>query len=329
MKIKLSAALAALIFTTSLFSQELNTQELYQQKLSLTGSKENSFDLSSSKKMIIEDKISGANSELSKEKIFITDSYKFNNAESKFRAAEDNLQVKKKEKSVGLGVLLSAVLPGAGEFYGGNYLKAGIFFGIEVLAWATFAYFESKGNKKEDEYIAYADQYWDVRTYARWLKNEGFSESSGINPDEPNRDILREQIMVCERANFSHTMPEYGSQQYYELIGKYQNFQAGWTNLTHVPTKAAGPYNYQTYRDPVFTNYASERQKANDFFDYAKIGPITAIVNHILSAADAAWVISTYNSKIKLETGFRMQNRVSPYTYRIQQFPTFNVAVSF
>jgi len=252
-----------------------------------------------------------------------------NSEKSIFSGAEDNLQVKKKKKSVGLGVLLSALIPGAGEFYGENYLKAGIFFGVEILAWATFAYFESKGNKKEDEYQAYADQYWDVRTYARWLKNEGFSESGGINPDEPNRDILREQIMVCERANFSHTMPEYESQQYYELIGKYQNFQAGWINLQHVPTKAAGPYNYQTYRDPVFTNYAADRQKANDFFDYAKIGPITAIVNHILSAADAAWVISTYNSKIKVETGFRMQNRVSPYTYQIKQFPTFNVAVSF
>ena len=252
-----------------------------------------------------------------------------NSEKNIFSGAEDNLQVKKKKKSVGLGVLLSALIPGAGEFYGENYLKAGIFFGVEILAWATFAYFESKGNKKEDEYQAYADQYWDVRTYARWLKNEGFSESGGINPDEPNRDVLREQIMICERANFSHTMPEYESQQYYELIGKYQNFQAGWTNLEHVPTKAAGPYNYQTYHDPVFTNYAADRQKANDFFDYAKIGPITAIVNHILSAADAAWVISTYNSKIKVETGFRMQNRVSPYTYQIKQFPTFNVAVSF
>lgn len=324
MKIKITAALTALILTTSLFSQEL-----YRQKLTLTEKEKNSFELSSTGKLIIEDKISRSSSDMSNKTKFLSELNNFNSGENKFRAAEDNLQVKKKEKSVGLGVLLSAVIPGAGELYGGNYLKAGIFFGIEVLAWATFAYFESKGNKKEEEYIAYADQYWDVRTYARWLKNEGFSESSGINPDEPNRDILREQIMVCERANFSHTMPEYGSQQYYELIGKYQNFQAGWTNLTNVPTKAAGPYNYQTYRDPVFTNYAAERQKANDFFDYAKIGPITAIVNHILSAADAAWVISTYNSKIKLETGFRMQNRVSPYTYRIQQFPTFNVALSF
>lgn len=317
MKITLAALLLFIMVSSSMFSQELKTE-----KFSLSR-KEN---LS---KLVIDDKFQQGRMYQQVQYSGKHDLLPLNSEKNIFSGADDNLQVKKKKKSVGLGVLLSAVIPGAGEFYGGNYLKAGIFFGVEVLAWATFAYFESKGNKKEEEYQAYADQYWDVRTYARWLKDEGFSESGGIDPDEPNKDVLREQIMVCERANFSHTMPEYGSQQYYELIGKYQNFQAGWTNLEHVPTKAAGPYNYQTYRDPVFTNYAADRQKANDFFDYAKIGPITAIVNHILSAADAAWVISTYNSKIKVETGFRMQNRVSPYTYQIKQFPTFNVAVSF
>lgn len=317
MKNKLSAVILTLFFSASLFSQDG-----FNPKLTLSGKNFNNYTM-------LQDKILSSRSFNSTVPLK-SSMLNFTAVETdNFKAAEDNLQVKKKKKSVGLGVLLSAVLPGAGEFYGENYLKAGIFFGIEVLAWATFAYFENKGNKKEEEYIAYADKYWDVRTYARWLKNEGFDESSGINPDEPNRDVLREQIMVCERANFSHTMPEYGSQQYYELIGKYQNFQAGWTNLNHIPTKDPGPYNYQTYRDPVFTNYAAERQKANDFFDYAKIGPITAIVNHILSAADAAWVISSYNNKIKLETGFRMQNRVSPYTYDIKQIPTFNVALSF
>ena len=317
MKIRLSALLLTILISSSLFSQGINLQKFSLNKKESTG------------KLIIDDKFEQGTMYQQVQPLKSPDQLSLNSEKNIFSGAEDNLQVKKKKKSVGLGVLLSAIIPGAGELYGGNYLKAGIFFGVEVLAWATFAYFESKGNKKEDEYQAYADQYWDVRTYARWLKNEGFNEAGGIDPDEPNRDILREQIMVCERANFSHTMPEYESQQYYELIGKYQNFQAGWTNLQNVPTKAAGPYNYQTYHDPVFTNYAAERQKANDFFDYAKIGPITAIVNHILSAADAAWVISTYNSKIKVETGFRMQNRVSPYTYQLKQFPTFNVAVSF
>lgn len=251
------------------------------------------------------------------------------NTESRFRDAEFNLGAKKKKKSIGLGLLFSALLPGAGEFYGEDYLRAGIFFGVELLAWGTYFYFQGKADNQTEDFQAYADQYWDVRTYARWLKDQQFPSSGGINPDEPNRDVLREQIMVCERVNFSHTMPEYGSQQYYELIGKYQNFQAGWTNLNHVPTRDPGPYNYQTYKDPIFLDYANERQKANDFYDYAKIGPITAVINHVLSALDAAWVVSAYNNKLKMETGFRIQNKVSPYTYQYKQVPTFNLSVSF
>lgn len=251
------------------------------------------------------------------------------NSEKQFSAVYENTQ-KKKKKSVGLGILFSALLPGAGEFYGEDYLRAAVFFGVELLAWGTYIYFEKKGDSKTDEYKAYAEQYWDVRTYARWLKENDFDESSQINPDEPNRSILEEQIRACERVNFSHTLPVYQSQQYYELIGKYQNFQAGWKNLEHVPNNIPGsPYYYQTYHDPIFTNYANNRQQANDFYDYAKIGPISAIINHVLSAADAAWVISAYNNKLKVETGFRIENRTSPYTYQNIQIPTFNLSVGF
>lgn len=250
-------------------------------------------------------------------------------SEKQFSSVFENTQ-KKKKKSVGLGILFSALVPGTGELYGESYLKAGIFFAVELLAWGTYFYFENKGDNKTDEYYAYAEKYWSVNTYAQWLVDMGFPESGQINPNEQNRAVLEEQIRICERRNFSHTLPIYQSQQYYELIGKYQNFQAGWTNLEHRPDNTAGsPYNYQTYHDPIFTAYANERQKANDFYDYAKIGPVTAIINHVLSAADAAWVISSYNNKIKVQTGFRMENRISPYTYEYKQIPTFNVSVGF
>lgn len=324
MKISLSVLILFFCSLVSGFHSKSIAQDIQQEKkLSLK-------DVSQYHDLLIEDKTAGKNESFySVRDQLLSSGQKDDKNSLSTESIDMNFQLQKKKKSVGLGVLLSALIPGAGEFYGEDYLKAGIFFGVELLAWGTYFYFDSKGDNQTEEFQSYADQYWDVHTYARWLKDEGFQESGGINPDEPNRDILREQIMVCERANFSHTMPEYESQQFYELIGKYQNFQAGWTNLANRPTKSAGPYWYETYHDPVFTNYAADRQQANDYYDYAKIGPITAMVNHILSAADAAWVISTYNSKIKLQTGFRIENRVSPYTYKIEQFPTFNMSVTF
>lgn len=323
MKISLAVLISFIFFSLQCFRPVTIAQEMNTNKLVL---KEGTIH----QKLFIDDKLSsGKNNSVSLADLYLQENNAGQKNELSTKSLDLNFQQQKKKKSVGLGVLLSALLPGAGEFYGEDYLKAGIFFGVELLAWGTYFYFDNKGNNKTDEFQSYADKYWDVRTYARWLVDEGFPEAGNIDPDEPNRDILREQIMVCERANFSHTMPEYGSQQFYELIGKYQNFQAGWTNLSNRPTRSEGPYWYETYHDPVFTNYAAERQKANDFYDYAKIGPVTAIVNHILSAADAAWVISSYNNKIKLQTGFRIQNRMSPYTYEMKQIPTFNVSLSF
>lgn len=313
----LTATAILILFSTIIFGQIAE-----EDKLTLNSSK-NSND-----KVIFKDEISAEkkyNVIPNGNKLYTDLKYEAD----KFEAADFNLQQKKKKKSLGLGILLSALLPGAGEFYGEDYLKAGIFFAVEMLAWGTYFYFDGKGNSKTDEYYAYADQNWSVRTYASWLKDEGFTNSGGIDPNEPDLNILREQIMECERSNFSHTMPEYGSQQFYELIGKYQNFQAGWTNLANRPTRLPGPYFYETYRDPVFTNYAAERQTANDFYDYAKIGPITAILNHILSAADAAWTINTYNNRLTVQTGFRMENKISPYTYEVKQIPTFNLSVNF
>jgi len=243
---------------------------------------------------------------------------------------KDNVNLPEtKKKSILLGIALSALLPGAGEFYAKSYVKAAIFFGVELLSWGAFALYQIKGDDQTNKFQSYADQYWSVRQYAQWLVNEQFTGYSVINPNEPDRDILRLQIMECERQNFSHTMPEYGSQQFYELIGKYQNFQAGWTNLAHTPTKEPGLYWYETYKDPVFLNYANERQKANDYYNYAKTGIMVVVFNHILSAADAAWSVSIFNKQVKVETGFEIKRYRSPYTLEVGNMPTFNMKVTF
>jgi hypothetical protein len=236
---------------------------------------------------------------------------------------------KPKEKSMLLGIALSALLPGAGEFYAKSYLKAAIFFGVEALSWGTFAYFTLKGDRKTEDYQNYAGSNWSVRQYAQWLVDHPFEGNTVINPNEPNLEVLRLQINECERENFTHTLPEYGSQQYYELIGKYQNFVAGWAdakiNGVWIVTKS----NFQTSKTKMFNDYSFERGKANDFYSYANTGIIVVILNHILSAADAAWAVSVYNKKIKVETGMDIKRYRSPFTGRFGSLPSFNMRVSF
>ena len=236
---------------------------------------------------------------------------------------------RKKEKSPFLGALFSLVVPGSGEFYGGNLLKAVIFLGVEAAGWGVYAFLQHKGDVKTADFQAYADKYWDIHTYAAWLKDQGFQGAGNIDPNEQNWQILQAQIHVCESQNFSHTLPNQGEQQFYELIGKYQNFEAGWTNRAHVPPKAPGPYYYESYRDDVFVNYAYTREDANHFYNYATTSIYFVVLNHLLSAADAAWEVTKYNKRLSVQTGFRIERELNPYTFEYQSKPTFNVAFNF
>lgn len=240
-----------------------------------------------------------------------------------------NFNQKKKPKSIVLGTVMSALVPGAGEFYAESYTKAAIFFGVELLSWGTFAYFRVKGDNQTEDYQAYADQNWDVRRYARWLVDQQFTGSGGIDPSTPDLELLRQQIIYCESQNFSHTLPEYGSQQFYELIGKYQNFIGGWRDAENENGWVITRNNYQTYKTQMFVDYSIEREKANDFYDYAQLGVVAVILNHILSAADAAWTISIFNKELLLETGMKIKYYTSPVTGVGGNLPTLNFKVTF
>lgn len=238
------------------------------------------------------------------------------------------------KKSIAKGIIFSVLLPGAGEFYAKSYLKSAIFLALEAASWIYYASYQSKGNTQTDKFQSYADKYWDVREYARWLKaGPKFTNTSSINPDEPNLEVLRQEINACESVNFSHTLPSYKTQQYYELIGKYQNFQGGWTNLNpdfySNSYSETSPFYWEYYRDPVFVNYSYDRQKANDYFNYSKTGIYAAILNHFLSAADAAWSVSIYNRNLKVQTGFNIQRYRSPETGEYGNLPCFNLRVNF
>jgi hypothetical protein len=102
---------------------------------------------------------------------------------------------------------------------------------------------------------------------------------------------------------YSHTLPPYQSQQYYELIGKYPQFAQGWddaqpnASASYDEAKAELSYNY--------LYYSGERGKANDYYSKSQTGVIIIVVNHILSAADAAWTASSHNKGLNAGIGLQ------------------------
>lgn len=234
------------------------------------------------------------------------------------------------EKSPILGGVLSGILPGAGEFYSKSYLKAGIFFAIEAGLWIAYASFQSTGNKKTDEFENFANTNWSINKYAQWLVDQQFQGYGAItDPQSSNHDELRRQVNVVEAQNFSHQLPPIGDQQYYELIGKYQNFVVGWADADPTISKdPASPNYYGRYSTPMYTSYSYDRQDANSYYDKGTTTLTLVILNHILSAADAAWTVSMFNKDLKVKTSMHLENKYSYYGKK-HLIPVANVSVAF
>jgi hypothetical protein len=228
-----------------------------------------------------------------------------------------------KMKSPLLGGAMSLLIPGAGEYYSGRLVKSGIFFAVEVAAVTAAIVFNGKGNNKTTEFQNYADQHWSAVDYAQWLlKNGGNYEVSGTTYPgfaiDPNTALPPWQRVDFAAINawealphtigFSHVLPQYGTQQYYELIGKYSQFKYGWdTYQFNGAHDGDDGYNVD-YIPQQMKDYAANRGKANDYYYAAEMATALIVANHVLSALDGAWSTSNYNKEITSEMGMHLQD---------------------
>jgi hypothetical protein len=193
-----------------------------------------------------------------------------------------------RERSVGKAFFFSAVIPGAGEFYNRSFLKGLAFLGVEAGAWVMYAVYTQRGNEKEDAFIAYARTHWSEDKY--W---SSLARLSGC--DVNNRPCLR----AYESTTFSHYLPAERNQTYYENIGKYDQFNAGWDDSISGESKRRDSANRELY--------TRMRKKANDQYKTATWGASIALVNHVISALDAAYSTYKFNREIKASLGMEMQ----------------------
>jgi hypothetical protein len=225
-------------------------------------------------------------------------------------------------KSPWIAGLLSLAVPGAGELYSKSYVKSAVFFVVEITSWVVAYTYNKKGDRQTDLFQGYANDHWSAAKYAEWLMNnyayitEGqtlpadarariFPPDGVYNPEHLKWNELNNLEGKIE-GRFSHRLPPFGDQQYYELIGKYVQFSKGWD------TEDPNEQDWQTPNQQ-FYDYAASRKQANDLYDVASIFIDVVVANHILSALDAAWSAARYNSALHAEVRMKMQP--SPYGY--------------
>jgi len=214
-------------------------------------------------------------------------------------------------KSPWLAGGLSVVLPGAGEFYSGSYLKTAAFLAVEAALW-IFAYkYDQKGNRQTDFFQNFANAHWSVVNYATYavqnyapggLANYPGLFMAGSKPwMQVNWAVLNRMESDIAQTTpgmyYSHNLPAYNTQQYYELIGKYPQFNQGWDDVQG----KAFTYGDQLSAESLW--YMGQRGQANTYYTTASTFVAIALVNHVVSAVDAALTAGSYNRGLHASVG--------------------------
>lgn len=237
-------------------------------------------------------------------------------------------------RNVALAFGLSAVAPGAGQIYNRDWIKAGIGIALEAAMWTGYVFWKREGESRREDYRAYAHEHYNPVRYAEWLNEyPGYqgqpipteSVADAVDFTEPDswsaqeRQQVRHLIDAIQDAEqessfadpphaaFSHQLPHFGEQQYYELIGKYHQYAAGWDDCG----EGCGVKNPSER----FFEYAEIHGEANTLLRRASRVTALIVINHGLAAIDAAITSQLYNNSLDTEVSLQqgMDGTTRPY----------------
>ncbi len=196
--------------------------------------------------------------------------------------------------SPGRAFLFSAIVPGSGEYYAGARRRAAVFFGLDVAALTLRYVWTGKGNDIEDEFRAVANAHWNPQTYLDWRRTSTAIRNNSFTHALPCSSYVDESSsLYAGPGGGLGDCNGHDRQQYYELAGKYDQFVAGWDDLTFVDT--GNPVTAYTQIDSVESvqsslrmDYEKQRDDSNRYLKRATNLSGLILVNHALSAIDAA-----------------------------------------
>ena len=270
------------------------------------------------------------------------------------------------KRIVPLAFGLSAVVPGLGQAYNRQWVKGAVALGAEVALIVGYSTWQNKGLDGRDAYQAFAHDLWSPMRYAQWL-NEYIVYLDEFNPNQPisatpiditdairgidfqNPDSWTGEQQVIVRAlfdeirniedniyhpetgaSFSHKLPYFSEQQYYELVGKYFQFAPGWADYGEAFKDENGNVvwrdaqgNFIRAIDPemtaadgskpnvsdTFLRYADDHGQANGYLRRASRVSMFFVINHLIAAVDAAIFAKMHNNR--LEASVQMSQSVT------------------
>jgi len=254
---------------------------------------------------------------------------------------------------------LSLLVPGAGEMYGEDYLLGGILMGVEASLWTGYLVYEKEGDDKTSDYKKFADANFNSDRYYlaisqmldRVVANVDtfgvkptYNQLLGMSSNSTDETWIQTTKYLNRyltgswtgSTEFTHQLPtrQEGdkhvldrTQQYYEMIGKYHQFAAGWNDfngwsgdsLISGTNNSGNPY--RDYHSKKQTDiYEDMRDEANQAYEVGTNFVMLAVLNRVVSAFDAAYVIKrdfTINTALRFENNQNQPGPISADNYKV------------
>jgi hypothetical protein len=200
------------------------------------------------------------------------------------------------KKSPKLAFFMSLIIPGTGELYAGATKRGIGFLVVEAGSWGAYSILRSGGKDKEKEFRAFAEEHWTFEEYQLWRTSAfTYGDTTHALPFKDEEDQEKNQGQVGRR--------DVDTQQYYELVGKYDQFVFGWDDRSSDnradSTKTVQSKNRLTYED--MRNESNKRLKRASSF----LGIL--LFNHVISAIDAAKFTQLHGKTAAIEERLKIR----------------------
>lgn len=234
-------------------------------------------------------------------------------------------------KYPGKAMLYSLIVPGAGQLYVRQPLKTVVFLGAEIIAILLLKDYNQRGLDQTQAFKDSADVHWDFRhwidrassfTGPGWedLPNIGTKGTHSLDyfvvMTEGERPMLFGKtsddrfLQLYDNPDTTDHVFVKMNDEYYENIGKYNQFLSGWDDawddanpaLPDVVETPSGPI----ARTPQREAHLSMREEANRLKSTASYVASAIMFNHVLSAVDAIFATAKWNRRHALRVGGRL-----------------------
>jgi hypothetical protein len=249
-----------------------------------------------------------------------------------------SIQASGNKRNAGLAFLGSLAIPGLGQAaVNKQWIKSSVFVTLEVVS--LYAHLKNKdlGRDLERSYWGYVETGWSAAKYVGFLVDyHNFyypdnpmsyndlatpgsnlnaiittgSYPSNVRQEWPLIDLQKLRALEARTLYggttgnaFSHNLPDYGSQQYYELVSKYFQFGPGWKDFLVGVDQVN--WEKEGMSDAWFDG-ASKSKRFNDRLRTARSFASVIMVNHLISGFDALFSTRLHNHRI--ETAFSPQD---------------------